>query len=642
MRPEYDVMASPESEKLLPGGGDAGMPLAPAAMPPSPVPASRTLRGARILTAGVLLAAGTAISACGAQERPSKVAEGPSAPAGVAVAELGTAREPIPGLEGLEFPNQSALGSYLAGRIARAERDTQAAALFYGRALDADPENSMLARRTFILLLADGRFEEARVLAPALEASGEEASVVALLYSVDALRAEDYDGAIAAIEKAPVAGFVTLLAPLVTAWADVGRGETDAALAELKKLDETPGLSLFGDYHRALVLDASGRDAEAEEAYKKVLAGGRNAAVRADTAYGRFLENRGRAEEARALYSQDIGLLEVERQAGLRRLEAGVTPAPLVATPAEGVAEALLGAATVISRDDPGEAVDMYIRLALLARPDMPAAQMLLGDLLESRGHYDRAVAAYSRVPANAAYHGEARLRAAWALNRLKRSDEAQAILREMAAEDPTTVEPLVTLGDILREEERFDEAAKVYSRAVDRLGPSNARHWPLYYSRGIAYERAKDWDAAERDFLKALELQPEQPFVLNYLGYSWVDRGVRLEEARDMIARAVKARPDDGYIVDSLGWALYRMGDFEGAVEQLERAVELSPSDPTINDHLGDAYWQVGRKSEARFQWQRAMSLDPPEEIVDDLTVKLKDGMAPAVPPARRAAEGR
>ena len=129
---------------------------------------------------------------------------------------------------------------------------------------------------------------------------------------------------------------------------------------------------------------------------------------------------------------------------------------------------------------------------------------------------------------------------------------------------------------------------------------------------------------------------------MLNYLGYSWVDRGVRLEEARDMIARAVKARPDDGYIVDSLGWALYRMGDFEGAVEQLERAVELSPSDPTINDHLGDAYWQVGRKSEARFQWQRAMSLDPPEEIVDDLTVKLKDGMAPAVPPARRAAEGR
>ncbi|MEQ8347118.1 MAG: tetratricopeptide repeat protein [Sneathiellaceae bacterium] len=605
-------------------------------------PPSRTLRGASAVAAGILLAASAAVSACGAQERPGSGSDaGTGRPAGM-VADLGSTGSPVPGLEALEFPNRSALGSYLAGRVARAERDTKAAALFYGRALEADPDNPMLARRTFILLLADGRFDEARALAPALEASGEEASVVALLYSVDALRAGDPAGAIAAIDEAPVAGFVTLLAPLIKAWAEIGRDAPDAALAQLDALNDTPGLSLFGDFHRAMVLDAAGRDTDADAAYRKVISSGRNAAIRSEIAYGRFLENRGRTEEAESLYAQEGGLLEAERQAGLERLAAGITAEPLVSAPSQGVAEALLGAATVISRDDPGEAVDMYIRLALLARPDMPAAQMLLGDLLESRGQYERAVAAYQAVPSGSAYHREARLRAAWSLNRLKRSGEAQAILREMAAEDPTTVEPLVTLGDLLREEEKFNDAARVYSSAVDRLGAPMARHWPLYYSRGIAYERAKDWDAAERDFLKALELQPEQPFVLNYLGYSWVDRGVRLNEARDMIARAVKARPDDGYIVDSLGWALYRLGDFEGSVHQLERAVELSPSDPTINDHLGDAYWQVGRKAEARFQWQRAMSLDPPPEIVEGLGDKLKNGMAPATPPARRAAEGR
>lgn len=630
-----------------------GKPGAPPADPghggATQAPRLRTGRAMRTLMAGAILAFGAAATACSAQEGtiqqtgPQPGQSGAPAISGgtVNVADLQRAQNNSMAAAGLVFPNQSGLGSYLAGRIARADRDTQAATRFYQQALASDPGNPALARRTFILLLADGQFEQARALAPFLEQSGEEASVVALLHAVDAIREERPADAIEAIDSVPATGFVTLLAPLVRGWARLGQGDPDAGLEEFDRLGETPGLSLFADYHRALLLDTAGRDEAAVEAYGKVLAGGRSAAIRSEAAYGLFLESRGRHDEAELFYESDIGLLALEREAGRDRVAAGLVPAPLVSSPADGVAEALYGAAAVISREDPGEAVEMYIRLALLARPEMAAAHMLLGDLLESRGRFEQAVQSYRRVPATSPYRKEALLRAAWSLNRLDRRDEAEAILRQMAAEDPYTLDPLVTLGDIFRERERFTEAAAIYSQAVDRIRAPSTRHWPLYYSRGIAYERARNWDAAERDFLKALELQPDQPYVLNYLGYSWVDRGMRLEEARDMIVRAVAARPDDGYIVDSLGWALYRLGDFEGAVRHLERAVELSPSDPTINDHLGDAYWQVGRRAEARFQWRRTLTLDPPEEIVDQVHEKIRDGMPPVEPPPRRAADG-
>ncbi|MEQ9326199.1 MAG: tetratricopeptide repeat protein, partial [Rhodospirillales bacterium] len=206
--------------------------------------------------------------------------------------------------------------------------------------------------------------------------------------------------------------------------------------------------------------------------------------------------------------------------------------------------------------------------------------------------------------------------------------DASVAEFERMAQANPAVPEPLIALGNVMRGAERFSEAAEVLDRAVERLGEPRTDHWRVYYSRGIAFERSKQWDRAEKDFLKALDLEPEQPYVLNYLGYSWVDQGIHLERATEMIQQAVKLRPNDGAIVDSLGWALYRVGDFDGAVKQLERAVELMPHDPTINDHLGDAYWQVGRRHEARFQWQRALSLEPESDLVEIIEGKLKEGL--------------
>ncbi|MDD9876982.1 MAG: tetratricopeptide repeat protein, partial [Magnetovibrio sp.] len=188
-------------------------------------------------------------------------------------------------------------------------------------------------------------------------------------------------------------------------------------------------------------------------------------------------------------------------------------------------------------------------------------------------------------------------------------------------------------LGDLLRRHERWPEAIDAYAAAIERVGTLSKRNWRLLYSRGIALERAKRWPEAEKDFLKALEFEPDQPYVLNYLGYSWVDRGVHLERALEMIHNAVRRRPNDGYIIDSLGWVYYRLGNYPKAVLELERAVQIRPEDPVINDHLGDAYWRVGRELEARFQWQRSLSLDPDEKVEAEVLKKLKSGLPPAKP---------
>jgi Flp pilus assembly protein TadD len=258
---------------------------------------------------------------------------------------------------------------------------------------------------------------------------------------------------------------------------------------------------------------------------------------------------------------------------------------------------------------------------------------MLIGELLANDKRWDDAIAAYRKVPSDSPYVWEARIQVANALNKEEKPDEAVALLEAMSEERPDDSTALVSLADLLRGRERYRLAADAYERALERVGSLEERHWPLLYARGIALERSKEWEQAEAAFLDALKLKPDQPLVLNYLGYSWVEQGKNLDKAREMIERAVAQRPNDGYIVDSLGWVLFRMGDYKGAVRQLERAVELKPEDPTINEHLGDAYWRVGRHLEARFQWRHALALGPDKDRTDQIAQKIDNGLAREAP---------
>jgi tetratricopeptide (TPR) repeat protein len=317
-------------------------------------------------------------------------------------------------------------------------------------------------------------------------------------------------------------------------------------------------------------------------------------------------------------------------ESALAELEAGRTLPPPFDSPTGGMADALWGIAQALHQERGGSRAVLYARLALFLKPDLAEATLLIGDVFVDQQNFDAAIDTYEGIDDASPISFAGKLRIASALHQLDRKEQAFELLEGLVAAEPERIQALVQLGNLLRRDEEYEGAESAYSRAIDRLGTPEREDWTLFYARGIAYERTKQWPKAEADFLRALELEPEQPFVLNYLGYSWVDQGMRLDEARDMLDRAVALRPDDGFIVDSVGWVHYRLGEYPQAVESLERAVELEPGDPVINDHLGDAYWRVGRQREARYQWQRALSLEPDEELIETIEQKLRSGLPP------------
>ncbi len=539
-------------------------------------------------------------------------------------------------------PGDSLYGSYLAGRLARAERDVDVAADYFGHALAEDPENQSLLRRTFTLMVADGRMARAIELAGKIQAESKSDSMANLMLAIEAIHGRDFARAEVVLARTRRSGFVRLLADLLQAWSHAGAGDFDRGLAALDDLKQVDAFTPFRLFHRALILDLAGRDAAAAAAYRATRETAARNSIALTLAYGSLLERTGRLPEARVVYGTYLNQVSEnpDVRAALNRAGNGAS-ARYAPDAVAGAAEALYGTASALAKDRAREAATIYLRLALYLRPNFPIAQTLLADIYELDRRWDRAIEVYRAIDGASPYSWNARIRLAWVLNQLDRKDESVALLRRMAEERPAETDALVTLADILRGQQRYARAAQRYSEAIGRIAEIDERHWALYYARGIALERSKRWPLAEADFLKALELSPEQPLVLNYLGYSWADQGINLERAVDMIERAVALRPSDGYIVDSLGWVLFRLGRYADAVGHLERAVELRPEDPVINDHLGDAYWRVGRRAEARFQWRRALSYGPEAQLVPIIENKLEAGLAPAYSGDGRIGQG-
>lgn len=557
--------------------------------------------------------------------------------AGIAAACSPTANRgagPAGGGAGLNG-GESALGSYLAGRSARFGRDTAAAADYFDLALEEDPENQTLLQRTFMLMLEEGRMERAVELAELRTETNPRAVMAQMVLAIDDIRDGRLDVGEQRLDQPQRTGFAVLLRPLLLAWLAAGKDDVEAAMASLDGLSDRAAFAAFKSYHSALIYDYLDRPAEAEAAYIETRGGGAANATRVVLAYGSFLHRQDRADEARTLFEDYLTRVPENPviEAALADIEAGRGVNPPVQTIEHGIAEAFYGAAGALARDRAGNAAKVYVQLALYMRPDLDSGHMLLGEIFENDERWEEAIAVYEAIQRSSAYSWDSRLRTATSLNRLDRVDDAVELLRSMVDERPADTGAPIALADILRTHERYEEAAVEYDRAIERTGDLQERHWALLYTRGIARERSSDWDLAEADFLRALELRPDQPLVLNYLGYSWVERAKNLDEARSMIEKAVEQRPNDGYIVDSLGWVLFRMGEFDAAVKHLERAVELRPEDPTINEHLGDAYWQVGRRLEARFQWRHALALEPDEKQVPIIKNKLDDGLQPVKP---------
>ncbi len=354
-------------------------------------------------------------------------------------------------------------------------------------------------------------------------------------------------------------------------------------------------------------------------------------------AYGSLLSRQGTRDEALkvfATFDEALPRHPLITEA-IADVKAGKKLPMVIDTPQAGAAEVLYGLGAALGRRGGEDLGLIYLQLALYLVPSHPLALLSLADLYEAMKKPELAIKTYERVPLTSPLLRNAQIQMALNLDTLERTDEAKASLEKLIAANPSDVEAIMALGNVLRGRKQFAECADVYSKGVATITKDEKSNWVIYYFRGICYERAKQWPKAETDLKKSLELYPDQPHVLNYLGYSWIDQGVNLDEGMRMIKRAVEQRADDGYIVDSLGWAYYRLGNMEEAIKHLERAVELKPEDPTINDHLGDAYWRVGRVLEAKFQWSHARDLKPePEELVK-IEEKLKSACR-RTPPRR------
>lgn len=526
---------------------------------------------------------------------------------------------------------RSALGSYLAARHAQIQHDYGNAAQFLDRALVNDTSNYDLVRRAFLLRLSEGRIADAVPLAQRVVDIDGRSGLAALVLLEQDIKAARYDVAAQTAASMPRDGAQRFAVPLLQAWAEAGRGRPAPALQALDSMGGSNGLQPLRDLHAALVEDYADHVDDAVVSYQKLLGGTQPPTWRVTELAGNFFERHGRGEEARRLYQRSINLQGLGDMAaiGIARIDKGEIPPRLIVSPADGAAEGLFDLAGLLNQRDTADAALVYARLAVDLSPGFALAQLLIGEIRDSEDRPADALAVYQSVDPKSPFSWLARLRAALELDVLNRTDEAVAQLKVMAAERPARAEALVELGDILRAHKRFSEAAAAYDGAIGRTPSPQTSDWRLFYSRGVALERSGQWLRAETDLKRALDLQPDQPLVLNYLGYSWIDKGQNLRDALGMIQRAVQLRPNDGYIVDSLGWAFFRLGDFSQASRYLERAIELLPEDPTINDHLGDAYWRTGRIAEARFQWRRALQFQPEADEVKGIQGKLDRGLS-------------
>jgi tetratricopeptide (TPR) repeat protein len=521
-------------------------------------------------------------------------------------------------------------GSYLAARHASVERDSAAAAAFYRSALRNDPKNNELLDRAFISSLADGDIDEAVKLADRILTIDKSNRVARLVVGVRDLKTKKYAAAQSNINQSVRGPITDLVATLLSGWANYGAGDTKAAVAGIDKLTGPEWYPIFKDLHSGMILELAGKEKEAgvrlERAYKLD-----DTMLRVADDYARWLTRNKDNAAATAIYQAFEKKLPRHPlvQEALRETKTGKKMQPLVDSPQSGAAEALYGIGATLTRRGGEDLALVYLQLSLYLAPHHPLALLSLADLYESVKKPAMAIKVYERMPANSVLKRNAQIQLATNLDAADRSDEAIKILKGVTTEDSKDVEAIMALGNIERGRKKFADCAQTYSRGIAAMPDANEKNnWVYYYYRGICEERSKQWNKAEADMRKALQLQPEQPHVLNYLGYSWIDQGINLDEGMKMIKRAVDQRPDDGYIVDSLGWAYYRIGNYEDAVKNLERAIDLKPEDPTINDHLGDAYWRTGRTLEAKFQWAHARDLKPEAEELPKIEAKLQNGL--------------
>lgn len=520
---------------------------------------------------------------------------------------------------GVAQEGEGFVGPYLAARSADANADFEALVDYGTRALAELPDNVGIMEGLLVAHIGLGDIDGAVPVARRLTTLAPESELGQVVLLGDAMAREDWT----AVEAILDGGFTVggLIDPLIRAWSAIGAGRMSGALEifdELAKDDMARQLSAFqkaqalafvGDYEGAATI-LSGEEVD--------LALNRAGVI----AYAEILSQLERNDEALALIDAQLPNTGDEEIETLRaRLEAGETlDFDAIRSAGDGLSALFYNVAEVLANDASPSLILIYARIAEHLNPDNIAATLLCAAVFDEMQNYELAVKTFDQIDPDSRAYVQAMLGKAAALRLMERPNEGVETLIAVAAAHPEIAPVHVALADAYRYEERWAESAAAYDKAIALYAEDVPAQWAVYFARGIAHERGDNWPLAEADFRKALELQPDQPSVLNYLGYSYVEKRQNLDEALGMIERAVEQRPNEGYIVDSLGWVYYRLGRYDEAVVQMEKAVSLMPVDPVVNDHLGDVYWAVGRIREAEFQWKRALSFITDDTDLDEV----------------------
>ncbi|MBB4953832.1 tetratricopeptide (TPR) repeat protein [Agrobacterium vitis] len=541
-------------------------------------------------------------------------------------------------------------GAYLAARTANSDRDFANAVPLYEKALRFQPDDLEIRESLMLSLFMAGRFDEAVKYAYELRKDKAVDRITTIARGLKAIQDKDYKSAEKILAYKGPNDLDRLTNALLVAWAKAGAGRTKEAMADLDKLKGPSWYGVFKNYNAGVMAAIKGDTVKARNYLTSVVTDREGGATAPDTflraviALATLEAKDGNKQKALDTIAAGEALINnyAPFKAMRERIEKGNVPEQVVTTVQEGAASVLFSLGGALNRQGAQDTVALYLQLSRALAPKSADMLIMLGGIAEGNKQTDLAISYYKDVPADSPMLRISEMQLGIALAETGKVDEAKAHLKALIASDPTDIRSYLAYGSVLSDSKDYAEMAANYDRAVDILGPTpDKNQWPVFFQRGIAYERLKQWEKAEPNFKKALEMNPNQAQVLNYLGYSWVDRNTNLEQGLEMIKKAVELKPDDGYIVDSLGWAYFRLGRFDEAVTELERAVQLKAGDATINDHLGDAYWRVGRKLEATFQWRQALAFkaDPELDLTAKIQEKLENGL-PDLPPGPNTAE--
>ena len=475
--------------------------------------------------------------------------------------------------------------------------------------------------------LATGDVERVQTVARMHVTGSRQPAYASIIRGVNAMNAGRWSLARTSFEAVHGDPGANLMARLLLVWARTGEGHVDDVAPELARLSNMRPYGGLFSFQQAMALDVSGRNAAALTAYQTAEGGGLFLPPGTER-HADLMARNGAREPSATLLQNAIGrVANPELEAAAARLHAGQPVALKPLTPARGGAVGLYGLAAIFQQEADTSDALAALTLATMLDPDLDAARLAFAENQSELHHPDAVNAALARIPDASPYSESAKVMQAWALADAGRGDDAVMLARATAATGGARSKR--ALADIYRTLMRYGDAEPIYTQLIDATPGDQPQDWRLYFARGAARGELNRWPEAEADMRHALQLSPDQPEVLNYLGYSWVDRGEHLQEGLAMIQHAAELRPMSGAIVDSLGWAYFKLGRYDLAVDNLEHAVELMPADPLLNDHLGDAYWRTGRLAEARFQWSRALQFQPEAEDVKGIQAKLDHGLA-------------